>query len=457
MEKQKRCVLAINCNEDTLFAIKILLKGQVDLFESENNLTKIESIVSDNKFDVVLMDMSFCQDAIPGAEGFQHLRKILQLDPAVSVLFITTYSDIKKSMWAIQAGATDFILKPWQNEKVLASVLSAVQLCQSRRVLRQLKEKQRELYRMMDKPYNELIGVSKSMRKVYDTFDEILQKNANVLLIGEKGTGRETVARVLHKKSAQKNEAFINFNLCNPDRDQTEGYILGYVKGAFAHAKTDRPGCLEMAHKGTLFIDDPTKLPQSMQSTLSTVIKNGELTRMGSKRPIPIDLTLMFALEKLPKQQGHETHYSLSLLNNSNTVKIELPPLRQRIEDIPLLADHFMNIFSRKYEKVAKLSKGAMSKLLRYRWPGNVQELKLVLERAVILSEKQILNEENIQLSLPDNSTSNFEIETYNLEDAEKSIIQTVLLINQGNISKAAIQLGLTRTSLYRRIEKYGL
>lgn len=456
MHQQKGHILAIDRNEDVLFALKIILKAHVELLKTESNPANIEALLNSESFNVILLDINLCSDLTKEPDNFVHLKKILQIAPTTVVLIITPYGDIQKSMLAIADGASDFILKPWQNEKVLATVLSAVELSLLHYKVRNLREKQQVLYRMINKPFSELIGESKVMQEVISTIDDIAPTEDNILIVGEKGTGKELIARALHKKSARKNEAFICINLNTILPDELENELFGQVKESFIPADNHKPGRIEMAHKGTLFIEEINKLSDPLQDKLLSIIHGETLIRLGRIKPKYIDIRLM-CTSSMPLKDIAETEPATNLIKQLNFTEITIPPLRQRMEDLPLLADHFLNIFSRKYKKVAKLNKSALNKLLQYGWPGNVQELRLVLQNAVILSENQILSEAHFRLSPSNSSDDNFEINTTNLEDLERYMIEKVLNKNHGNISKAAVQLGLTRTSLYRRIEKYGL
>ena len=457
MQGKNGRILAVDDNEDILFALKLLLKSHVELVKTESNPDNIENLLKKESFDVILLDMNFTKDAISGQEGFDYLEKILKIDPLAVVLFITAYGDVEKSVRAIKAGATDFILKPWQNEKILATISSAVKLRQSRNEVHDLKEKQHELNSIMDQPFADFIGVSPGMQKVFNTIKKVAQTDANVLILGENGTGKELVARALHRNSERRDEAFISVDLGALSETLFESELFGHVKGAFTDAKADRPGRFELAHKGTIFLDEIGNLSLPFQAKLLTVLERREVTRVGANKSKSIDIRLISATNMPLKDMAGQDEFRMDLLYRLNTVEIELPPLRERHEDIPVLAEHFLNNFSKKYKKAAKLSKSALNKLLHYQWPGNVREFQHVLERAVILSDGPILNEDDFQLTPPKTSSDGFELETYNLEEIEKSIIEKVLKMNRGNISKAAGELGLTRTSLYRRMEKYGL
>ncbi|WP_066631690.1 sigma-54-dependent transcriptional regulator [Labilibacter marinus] len=457
MSKKNGRILAVDDNEDILFALKLLLKSHVELVKTESNPANLQNILKKETFDVILLDMNFTKDAISGQEGFQYLEQILAIDPSAVVLFITAYGDVEKSVRAIKAGATDFILKPWQNEKILATISSAVKLRQSRNEVHDLKEKQQEMNSIMDQPFADFIGVSPGMQKVFSTIKKVAQTDANVLILGENGTGKELVARALHRNSVRNNEAFVSVDLGALSETLFESELFGHVKGAFTDAKADRPGRFELANQGTIFLDEIGNLSLPFQAKLLTVLERREVTRVGANKPKAIDIRLISATNMPLKDMAGQDEFRMDLLYRLNTVEIELPPLRDRPEDVPVLANHFLNNFSKKYKKAAKLGKGALNKLLHYQWPGNVREFQHVLERAVILSEGPMLTEEDFQLTAPKVSGDGFELETYNLEDVEKSIIEKVLRMNRGNISKAASELGLTRTSLYRRMEKYGL
>jgi DNA-binding NtrC family response regulator len=451
-------VLIIDDNADILFALKLLLKPVVESITTETNPNHILSLVEKERFDVILLDMNFTKDAISGQEGFYWLEKILGVDPLAVVLFITAYGDVEKSVKAIKAGATDFILKPWQNEKLLSTVSTAIKLRQSKNEVDELKSRQRAFNTINDAPFTDFIGQSPSMLKVFNTIKKVAATDANVLILGENGTGKELVARALHRHSPRQAETFVSVDLGALSETLFESELFGHVKGAFTDAKADRPGRFEIASGGTLFLDEIGNLSLPFQSKLLTVLERREVTRVGANKPKPIDIRLICATNMPIKQMAAEDSFRQDLLYRINTVEIDLPPLRERLEDIPILADHFLNIFQKKYQKkVNRLSKSIINKLTDYRWPGNVREFQHVLERALILGEGNTLCEDDFQLTAVAKPTTDLAIETYNLDNIEQMVIEKALRNNQGNVSKAAADLGLTRTSLYRRMEKYGL
>jgi DNA-binding NtrC family response regulator len=458
MSQKNGKILAIDDNADILFALKLLLKPHVESIQTETDPSRIPSLLEQDTYDVVLLDMNFTKDAISGQEGFHWLNVILEADPSAVVLFITAYGDVEKSVKAIKAGATDFILKPWQNEKLLATISSAIKLRQSRNEVSELKVKQREMNTIMDQPFADFIGTSPGMIKVFETIKKVAQTDANVLILGENGTGKELVARALHRNSTRENETFVSVDLGAISETLFESELFGHAKGAFTDAKADRPGRFELANKGTIFLDEIGNLSLPLQAKLLTVLERREVIRVGTNKPRPINIRLISATNMPLKQMALEDKFRQDLIYRINTVEIELPPLRERPEDIPLLAEHFLKLNSKKYKKrFNKLSSGIIKKLTSYPWPGNVREFQHIIERTVIMCDGPVLHEDDFQLTAHPVSTDGMELDTFNLEDIERKIIEKVLRNNRGNVSKAAADLGLTRTSLYRRLEKYGL
>ncbi len=451
-------VLAIDDNEDILFALKLLLKPHLEIIDTSNNPEMITEFLKKDQYDVILLDMNYTKDAISGQEGFHWLKKIIEIDPDAVVVFITAYGDAEKAVRAIKAGATDFVLKPWQNEKLLATISSSVKLRRSRMENTTLKYKQKELIAALDQPFNEFIGNSQQMQTVFTTIQKVARTDANVLILGENGTGKELVARALHRNSLRKDEVFISVDLGSITETLFESELFGHEKGAFTDAKTQKQGRFEIASNGTLFLDEIGNLSIPLQSKLLTVLERLEITRVGATKPMAIDVRLICATNYDIHKNVSENLFRQDLLYRINTVEIHLPPLREREGDISLLANHFLQLYSKKYKKSLKgISGSALKKLNQYSWPGNVRELQHALERAAILCENNTLEPEDFMLSSSSKRTDEVELESYNLEDIEKQIITKVLKQQQGNITLAAKDLGLTRTSLYRRMEKYGL
>ncbi len=451
-------ILAVDDNEDILFALKLLLKQHVEVITTVNDPERIPKVLTEEDFDVILLDMNFTKDAISGQEGFDWLTKILEIDPDAVVCFITAYGDAEKAVKAIKAGATDFILKPWQNEKLLATISSSVKLKRSRKEASGLRSKQQEISAVYDQPFHEFIGNSLEMQKVFNTVTKVAATDANILILGENGTGKELVARALHRNSFRKDEVFISVDLGSIAETLFESELFGHEKGAFTDAKKMKQGRFEIAHGGTLFLDEIGNLSLPMQTKLLTVIERREVIRVGNNRPIQVEVRLICATNIDIHDMVQENKFRQDLLYRINTVEIHLPPLRERTGDIPLLVDHFLKIYSKKYKKNIKgISSNAIKTLNQYHWPGNVRELQHAIERAIIMSDGTQLEGEDFLLSAPNKKFGELELDTYNLEDIEKSIINKVLKQHQGNITQAASDLGLTRTSLYRRMEKYDI
>ena len=451
-------ILVVDDNEDILFSLRLLLKNKVEKIVTLNAATAIPEALKNEEFDVILLDMNFTKDAISGQEGFFWLKKILEIDADAVVLFITAYGDIERSVRAIKEGATDFILKPWQNEKLMATINSALNLRKSKKEIEQLKTRAKAINNMMNRTFKEFIGNSAEMQKVYTAISKVAETDASVLILGENGTGKELVARALHNNSLRSDEPFISVDLTSISESLFESELFGHVKGSFTDAKIDRPGRFEVASGGTLFLDEIGNIPMSLQAKILTVLERREVTRVGSNKPIPIDIRLVCATNAPLHQMIEEGKFRQDLLYRINTVEIDLPPLRERFGDIPLLAGHFFQVYTKKYKKQIKgFTKDSMKRLEEASWQGNVRELQHVIERAVIMTEADWINPGDLQLRSLNKPSEDLDLDNYELEKVEKSIILKVMKMHQGNISKAASELGLTRTSLYRRMEKYGL
>lgn len=451
-------ILAVDDNEDILFALKLLLKNHFESIVTLNNPEKIPDLMSKEDFDVILLDMNFTKDAISGQEGFDWLEKILEIDKDAVVVFITAYGDAEKAVRAIKSGATDFVLKPWQNEKLLATISSSIKLRKSRRETDDLRSKQKELSAVMDQPFADFIGNSPEMLKVFSTIQKVAATDANVLILGENGTGKELVARALHRNSNRNDEIFISVDLGSITETLFESELFGYEKGAFTDAKKDKPGRFEVASGGTLFLDEIGNLSMQFQTKLLTILERREVIRVGATKPKPIDVRLICATNNNIHQMVAENTFRQDLLYRINTVEIHLPPLRDRTGDIPLLANHYTKHFIKKYKKQVKgISTNAIKKLSQYPWPGNVRELQHAIERAIIMTDNNIIQPDDFLLSTQTAKATDFELNTYNLDEIEKQVIQKVLKQYSGNISQASQELGITRTSLYRRMEKYDL
>jgi len=451
-------VLIVDDNEDILFSLKLLLKKHVELVHTENNPQKIPTLMKNETFDIILLDMNFTEDVITGQEGYHWLEKILEIDPLAVVIFITAYADVERAVKAIKAGATDFVQKPWQNEKFLVTILSAIRLRKSKLEADNLRIKQKVLSAKLDQPFHDFIGNSPEMQNVFTTIEKVAKTDANVLILGENGTGKELVARALHRNSDRAEEVFLGIDMGAISETLFESELFGHVKGAFTDAKKDRPGRFEVASDGTLFLDEIGNLSLPLQAKLLSVIEKKEVVRVGSNKSRSVDVRLICATNLPIYQLSTENKFRQDLLYRINTVEIHLPPLRERIQDIQPLAEHFLKIFTKKYnKKVRKISSAALKKLEKCKWFGNIRELQHTIERTIIMCDSDILQASDFILTSTDEKGDELTIDSYNLDEIENNVIQKALRKNKGNISQAAKELGLTRTSLYRRLEKYGL
>jgi hypothetical protein len=449
-------ILIIDDNEDVLFALNLLLEPYVEQIRVTTQPERIEHFMESYVPDVILLDMNFRRDAISGQEGFFWLEKIKKTDPDAVVLFITAYADTEKAVRAIKAGATDFIPKPWEKEKLLATLSAALKLRESRTEVRSLKRQVAALESSEDDGF-EIIGESNAMQEIFTTIEKLRDTDANILILGENGTGKDLVARALYHHSPRNGQVFVGIDLGSIPEQLFESELFGYEKGAFTDARRDKPGRMEVATGGTLFLDEIGNLSLPMQAKLLTAIEKQQITRLGATRPITIDVRLISATNINIHEMVGKGTFRQDLLYRINTIELHIPPLRERGNDIQLLADYFLARYARKYKKDIKgLSRDARSKLQNYNWPGNVRELQHAIERAVILSDGMMLKPENFMLQ-PTASNKIAELEELNLSILEKEAIERALRRAEGNVTRAAELLGITRFALYRKLDKLGL
>lgn len=449
-------ILMIDDDEDVLLAAKMLLKKQGHHVIMEKNPKKIPFLLHNDTYDVILLDMNFSKDITSGKEGFYWLEQILTHDPSSVVIMITAFGDVEMAVRALKAGATDFILKPWQNEKLIATISTAIRLKNSYNEVDKLKKAKEMLEEQISKPFGEIIGQSRAIQEVFTLIDKVAKTDANVLILGENGTGKELIARAIHQRSLRKDNSFVSVDMGAITETLFESELFGHKKGAFTDAREDRPGRFELANKGTLFLDEIGNLNMSLQSKLLSALQSRQVTRVGSNQHMPVDIRLICATNMPLTKMVQEGTFRQDLLYRINTVEIHVPPLCDRVEDIPLLAQHYLNYYSKKYHKlVNSIAPEALDKLKRYAWPGNIRELQHAIERAVIMTDSESLQDSDFLLSRTVTSSANSN--TLNLDEVEKTAIVKALSMHSGNISKAADELGLTRASLYRRMEKYGI
>jgi DNA-binding NtrC family response regulator len=459
VEKINAKILIVDDDQDVLLAARLFLKQHFTIVHTEKDPENIPGVLANENYDVILLDMNFSKDSTSGKEGFHWLNVILEIDPAAVVIFITGYGDIELAVQGIKEGATNFLLKPWENKKLLATITANLKVRESKKELEDLRTKQKVLIADQDNSYSQIIGNSHSMQHVLKAATKVAVTDANVLILGENGTGKELVARAIHKASKRKDEVFISVDLGAISESLFESELFGFKKGAFTDAREDRAGRFEAANKGTIFLDEIGNLSLSLQSKLLSVLQNRKVVRLGSNREIPIDVRLICATNMPLYQMVNEGKFRQDLLYRINTVEVKVPPLRDRIEDIPLLIEHYLDIYCRKYNTSRKrVSQSTLRRLEKHNWPGNIRELQHAVERAVIMSDSNVLEPTDFFLSQMDEAKeSSITPVSMNLEETEKMLIRKVIDKHGGNISKAAKELGLTRASLYRRIEKYGL
>ncbi len=432
-------LLIIDDDTDILSAARLYLKRHFDEVVIEKNPEKIPYLLNNFEFDLILLDMNFTQDVNSGREGFHWLDRILDLIPKARVVLFTAYGDIEMAVKSIKLGAKDFVLKPWDNEKLLATLQKA------------LNEKQQ----LGDSSASMLLGESDSVMAVIETMQIVAKTDANVLILGENGTGKDLMAQAIHLNSPRKDEVFIRADLAAVPETLVESELFGHVKGAYTDAQKDRQGKFQEAHKGTLFLDEIGNLSLPVQSKLLSTLQNRSITPVGSNKVVKVDIRLISATN-IDIQT--DSNFRQDLLYRINTISIVMPPLRERASDIILLGEHFLGVYNKKYNRhINGLSAALKKEMLRYNWPGNVRELQHTIERAVILCKTNNLEIKDVFSSqIRMGKKADFP-KSYDLESLEKEVILKALKQFGGNITEAAKELGLSRAALYRRIEKYEL
>jgi len=451
-------LLIVDDNPGVLSAGKLFLKRHFAEVDTSRDPEEIPLLLKEKRYSVIMLDMNYGRSAKnTGQEGFDWLARILEIDPGAVVVLITAYGDVDLAVRAIKNGATDFVLKPWDNDKLLATLHSALKLKASQEENNQLKSRQlgRNLAAASDMP--ELIFQSPAMQQVWETVQRVAETDANVLLLGENGTGKDLVAQAIHAQSSRAQENFVKVDMGAITETLFESELFGHVKGAFTDAREDRPGRFEAADGGTIFLDEIGNLTLGAQAKLLTVLQNRTVTRVGSNRSRPVNVRVLTATNQNLFEAVNQRHFRQDLLYRINTIEIHLPPLRERTEDIEPLAQHFMKDFARKYKRpVHGLSAALLKEMHRYPWPGNIRELQHAVERAVIMSKTEKLQPEDFFFREA-GQNRDLDLPTMNLDDMEKQLIMKALQKHHGNITEAATELGLTRASLYRRLEKYQL
>jgi two-component system response regulator HydG len=456
MSTKQGNILIVDDNEELLVALNMYLSPHFAEIKTIKNPNLIPKLIETGEFDLVLLDMNFTAGETSGSEGFYWMNRILEYDPDAGIVFITAYGDIELAVSAMREGATDFIQKSWDENKILSTLLSAYKFRQTKQEISKLKQKQRHLSDHINDEYTMVTVTSEIMRQLMQTIDKVAGTEANILILGENGTGKEVIAREIHKRSGQSGEIFVPVDLGSLHENLFESELFGHDAGAFTDAKHSRAGRFEIANNGTIYLDEIGNVPLHLQSKLLSVIQNHEITRVGSSRSIPVQFRLICATNKPVYEMVEKGDFREDLLYRINTIQLDIPPLRERTEDIPQLSEYYLQKFSMKYNKgKMNISKAGMERLKKNTWYGNIRELQNTIEKSVILADDNTLTPANIQIR---NKVSlSLEPDEFNLDVHEKILIAKAMERFRGNISVAARRLGINRSTLYEKIRKYDL
>ena len=438
-------LLIVDDDPDVLTAARLLLRKHYARVLTTEDPNDIETLMDSERIDVFLVDMNFAIGRNTGTEGLQWLQYILGRDPDAVVVLMTAFGDLNTAVQAMREGAADFVLKPWQNDKLVATLQVATQLRRSRAAVTALSEAP---------PPSDMVAGSAAMQEVLKVVARVAPTDATVLIRGENGTGKELIAQALHRQSNRAGRALITVDLGAVSESLFESELFGHRQGAFTDAHRDRAGRFQAADGGTLFLDEIGNLPPPLQTKLLRVLEAREVTPLGSDQPVPVDVRLIAATNQPLEELVEAGEFREDLLYRINTIEVRLPPLRDRLDDLPALVDHFILVSARKYRLPQKsVDKSALDALAAHHWPGNVRELSHTVERAMLLSEGDTLTADDFSLTKAAQPASS----SLNLEDNERQLVEAAIEKAGGNISHAARALGITRAALYRRIEKFGL
>lgn len=446
-------ILVVDDDPDILTAVRLLLKTEARTVATEKNPENIRTLLSQNNFDIILLDMNFKSSINTGNEGIYWLKKIKEIGSQACVIMITAYGDIDLAVRALKEGASDFIVKPWHNERLIDTIKD---LLKDRAAGLQKPKTSEE-----SSAFNEIAGISEVMEELFYKIKKIAPTDANILILGENGTGKDLIARAIHNLSMRSKKPYIKVDVGALTESLFESELFGHKKGSFTGANDDREGRFEAANGGTLFLDEIGNITLQQQAKLLSVLQNRQVIRLGSNAPFNIDIRLICATNIPMSELADENRFRKDLVYRINTVEIMVPPLRKRNGDIVLLANKFLEVYAKKYLKTKpELDAKAIEKLNRYHFPGNVRELQYAMERALIMSDKDVLTAEEIifsPLEKAQEPTTEPQATPLNLQSVEKNTILKVIDKHNGNISRAAKELGLTRTALYRRLNKYDI
>lgn len=457
MNTKQGKILVVDDIEEIQLAFEILLIKHYKTVKTIKDPNQIPYLLSQDDYDVIILDMNFTTGASSGNEGMFWMRKILEIDPNAIVILITAYGDIEMAVKAIKEGALDFIQKPLSNNKILATVNAGYKLRRSRNEVKKLKNREKHFLQNYNNEDAIIGGKSSKMKKLLADIKKVAKTDANILILGENGTGKGMIAREILRQSKRKSEIFVEVDMASLSESLFESELFGHVRGAFTDAKEDRAGRFEIASGGTIFLDEIGNLSLNQQSKILHVLQNKIITRLGSNKNTEINIRLICASNKPLYEMVNKNTFREDLLFRINTVQFEIPPLRERKEDIPLLVDFYLKKYNKKYNKPwLRVSKPAINKLCSYHWPGNIRQLLHSVENAIIFTENKELKADEFQFSKM-HSKPDMSIITKNLYDNEKLLINRILIDNNGHLTKTAEDLGITRATLYRKMYKYGL
>jgi DNA-binding NtrC family response regulator len=451
-------VLVVDDDRQILRAAQIILKQHFSDIDTLDKPADLEHRLVQRDFDVILLDMNFAAGATSGEEGLHWLGVARRLAPNAKPILMTAFADVDTAVNAMRHGASDFVVKPWDNARLIATVAAAARLAKSEREVRRLQDRQQVLEADADAEQFRIVGCSPSLQALLAQIGKVAATDANVLILGENGTGKELVARAIHRQSQRRDRGFFSVDLGAINESLFESELFGHRKGAFTDAREDRAGRFEVASGGTLFLDETGNLSLSMQAKLLGALATRTITRVGTDRPIGVDVRVICATNLGPREMRDPARFRQDLLYRINTVELTLPPLRERRADIPLLAEHFAALYARKYGKPRlRIDDAAIERLCAWSWPGNVRELRHVIERVVIMSEHPVLQLDGVLPVAPEPARAGDAELPLNLDALEKLAIERALTRHEGNLSRAAQALGLGRSTLYRKMARHGI
>jgi DNA-binding NtrC family response regulator len=451
-------ILIVDDDNDVLYTARLILRDLFGKVDTLNRSSLIPEFLKSSKYDVIVLDMNFTRGNTSGKEGLEWLGKILRIDPDVGVITTTAYGEINLAVQTMKEGAMDFLIKPWNKDQLICAVQRVMALRDEKQAVKKNKSKNTGALSSGRSQYPEIIGCSPVMAKVLETIKTVAPTNANVLIMGENGTGKELAAWALHNESIRKNNVFIHVDLGAIPETLFEAELFGHMRGAFTDAREERVGRFENASGGTLFLDEIGNLSLPLQAKILTAIQNREVVRIGSNKPIPIDVRLISATNMPLYEMADSFQFRQDLLYRINTVEIILPPLRERREDIGPISEYYLKLFSEQYYKQGiVLLDETIQRLKEYHWPGNIRELAHAIERAVILCKNETLRPEDFTFKTKSAPVTITDEPSFRVEDYEKKAISAAMIKHNGNLSKAAEEIGIARSTLYRKIARFGM